>query len=160
MMRLKACLAVASVGLSCDPKYIGRTVHLLYKSCGLIPTHIISVIFDWRLKLMFIVLTLYSPIVKSHPECSHLRCEKALSAPAVRLGCWRLSIKLRLKVAMQVCLLATMLRKPKPLKEESPVHMDSQTPWWTWTVWFVHFAKRIRGKLRHFTVVNLGADIC
>ncbi len=46
---------------------------------------------------------------------------------------------------------------PKPLKEDVLAHMDPQMAWNTCTVtiWLVHFAGGVGGKLTTFTVVNL-----
>ncbi len=50
---------------------------------------------------------------------------------------------------------------PKPLKKDVPVCTDSQMAWnmWTVTLWLVHFAERIGGKLSALTVFNLIANI-
>ncbi len=104
--------------------------------------------------------------------CSHCMCE---SGRADRPRYWHLSIKICLKAQRQVCLLAAILTKAEaccldnfcnPMcrnlwKNNVPAHMDSQMAcnWWTITLWLVHFAERIGGKLATFTVVNLIASI-
>ncbi len=94
------------------PVILEQTLTCCLACCCLIHTHIVRANQPWcKAKAHSLSARAVQADCQPQPELSHCTCKNGPSAPADRLGYWRLLVKICLKAQSQLCLLATTLTK-------------------------------------------------